>query len=63
MAKQAKPKIKRTQVKDLQVEQQELTADNANKVKGGSTALAPKPTRTVQQGPSDLEFLRSRALR
>jgi hypothetical protein len=53
VAKQAKLKIKRTQVKDLQVEQQELTADNANKVKGGSAVLAHELTHTVQQGLSD----------
>jgi hypothetical protein len=36
MAKQTKPKSKRTQVKDLQVTQQELTTDEAAKVKGGA---------------------------
>ena len=36
MAKQTKPKSKRTQVKDLPVAQQELTTDEASKLKGGT---------------------------
>ena len=36
MKKQTKPKSKRTQVKDLSVTQQELTTDEATKVKGGT---------------------------
>jgi hypothetical protein len=36
MKKQAKPKTKRTQVKELAVVQQELTTDEAQKVKGGN---------------------------
>jgi hypothetical protein len=50
MAKQTKPKSKRTQVKDLQVTQQELTADKANKVKGGSGL----PTGKRQHKPVSL---------
>jgi hypothetical protein len=48
VTKKAKPKSKRTQVKDLQVTQQELTADKANKVKGGSSGL---PTGKRQHKP------------
>ncbi|NOT62654.1 MAG: hypothetical protein HOP19_20805 [Acidobacteria bacterium] len=40
MARQTKPKSKRTQVKDLNVTQQELTTDEASKVKGGKQWLA-----------------------
>lgn len=36
MTKKTKPQTKRTQTKDLQVAQQELTTDEAAKVKGGA---------------------------
>ncbi|NOT62657.1 MAG: hypothetical protein HOP19_20820 [Acidobacteria bacterium] len=39
MAKQTKPQSKRTQVKDLRVAPQELTTDEAAKVKGGGTPI------------------------
>ncbi|NOT62655.1 MAG: hypothetical protein HOP19_20810 [Acidobacteria bacterium] len=39
MKKQVKPKSKRTQVKDLPVEQQELTLEEVNKVKGGTLSV------------------------
>ncbi|NOT62656.1 MAG: hypothetical protein HOP19_20815 [Acidobacteria bacterium] len=38
MAKQTKPKSKRTQVKDLPVAQQELTSTEIQKVEGGNSA-------------------------
>ncbi|NOT62658.1 MAG: hypothetical protein HOP19_20825 [Acidobacteria bacterium] len=49
MKKQAKPKSNRTQVKDLKVEQQqELTADKTNKIRGG-TSLTPAEIKLLNQ--------------
>jgi hypothetical protein len=51
MAKQAKPKTKRTQVKDMAVAQQELTVEEAHKVKGGIGLLLPA-VQKIKDAPS-----------
>jgi hypothetical protein len=52
--RKAHPKTKRTQIKDLAVEQQELTAEDAHKVKGGHEAwpskwYVPEPSKVIQK--------------